>query len=109
MNKPLETRDQVERLFDLHEAIVAEDVTLWGEGGALEHHEVVFVVNDPEPEHGHLDADLDGGVQTARNLVVEVSGDAGAEGGANRLTQLSGGHASVPVMITASDWSRLGL
>ena len=84
-------------------------MTLGGEGGALEHHEVVFVVNDPEPEHGHLDPDLDGGVQTAGHLVVEVPGDAGAEGGADRLAQLGGGHTPVPVMITASDWSHFSL
>ena len=49
---------------------------------------VVFAVIDPDPEQSYWDADLDGGVEAAHFLVVEVAADDGAGGGANSLTQL---------------------
>lgn len=41
----------------------------------LEDQEMVLAVEDPEPVDGHLDADLDGGVNTPGGPVVEVSDD----------------------------------
>ena len=88
--------NQVQGGADLHEAIVAQEVSLGLQGGALEDDHVVSVLHDPQAEHGHLHADLDGGVQTARLLVVEVPSEAGAEGAADWLTELYWSHPAVP-------------
>ena len=44
---------------------------------------MVFSVEDPEPEDGDLDPDLDGGVQAAHLSVVKVATDAWAQRGAD--------------------------
>ena len=49
---------------------------------------MVFAVIDPDPEQSYWDADLDGGIEAAHLLVVEVAADDGAGRGANSLTQL---------------------
>jgi len=49
---------------------------------------VILVVENPEPEDGDVDADLDGGVQTAGLPVVEVAADARTQRSADSLTQL---------------------
>jgi hypothetical protein len=49
---------------------------------------MILVVEDPEPEYGDVDADLDGGVQTAGLPVVEVAADARTQRSANSFTQL---------------------
>ena len=88
--------DEVEGRRDLHQAVVTQQMSAGLLGAALEHNQVVLVVHDPEPEHRHLHADLDCGVQTARLLSVEVPGEAGTEGTAHWLTELCWGHAAVP-------------
>lgn len=75
--------DEVQGWADLHQAVVAQQVSLGLAGGSLEDHQVVFVVEDPEAEHGDLHANLDGGVQTPGLLVVEVPGEAGPQGAAD--------------------------
>ncbi len=50
--------------------------------------EMVFSVEDPEPEDGDLDADPDGGVQATHLAVVKVAADAWAKRCADRLAQL---------------------
>ena len=87
---------QVQGRADLHQAIIAQEVSLGLQGGALEDDQVVSVLHDPQAEDGHLHADLDGGVQTAGLLVVEVPGEAGAERAADWLTELYRGHPAVP-------------
>ena len=75
--------DEVQGWADLHQAVVAQQVSLGLAGGSLEDHQVVFVVDDPEAEDGDLHTNLDGGVQTAGLLVVEVPGEAGPQGAAD--------------------------
>ena len=88
--------DEVQGRTDLHQAVVAQQVSLGRAGGALEDDHVVFVVHDPQPEDGDLHTNLDGGVQTARLLVVEVPGEAGPQGTAHWFTELDRSHPAVP-------------
>ena len=92
----VEAGDQVQWGGDLHQAVVAQQVSLGLAGGSLEDDQVVSVVQDPQAEHGHLHANLDGGVQTAGLLVVEVPGEAGTQGAADWLTELDWSHPAVP-------------
>ena len=49
---------------------------------------MVLLVEDPEPEDGDVDADLDGGVQTSGFAVVEVAADARTQRRPDGLAQL---------------------
>ena len=92
----IEAGDQVQWWGNLHQAVVTQQVSLRRECGSLEDDHVVSVVHDPQAEHGHLHPNLDGGVQTAGLLVVEVPGETGPEGAAHWLAQLDRSHPAVP-------------
>ena len=79
ISSPLKTLNKVQWRIHLHQTIVPQQMSLGSHSSSLKYHQMVLIVDHPESEHCHLDTNLDGGVQTAWLLVVEVSGDAGSQ------------------------------
>merc|ERR1712126_119113 len=88
--------NQVGWWFYFHQPIITKNMSLWSYCCSLEDNKMVFVVNHPKPENGDFNPNFDGGIQTSRDLVIKVSGNARTKGGSHIFTELSGSHTSMP-------------